>query len=108
MKRTDKEESSAHCKICANAISEMEKLEYGDTCVFCGAPWKHIGLLRWLAMNYIDWKTHCIKQRLQNRNGDKDIRFKVRGVIGEIGFRRITDVTSVWDKYRILRKLKRL
>jgi len=108
MQRQDIEEKFAKCYVCANGLSYMDNLLYGNRCVFCVEKGKNMPLMQFLRLAYYDWRIYQVLMRLKSNGNGKDAWAQYMGALQVTGKTDINMLETVKDRKELLRELRKM
>lgn len=99
------EEKNAKCNICADGLSVIEHILYGNRCVFCVLERRKIKLIPYLFISFFDFLIYKQKLRLCSLGDRGKMNWLAAlGVIGVIS----DNFLSLTQKVTLLKELKKL
>jgi hypothetical protein len=108
LQRDDRPERDLHCKECAAALSEMERINLFDTCVFCSnghsTPIKPIW--SFLIHRFYQIQIYNLKFKLRKKLKD-DSRYTFIGHLSAMGLTAEQDLTPTRQRV-LIKSLKKV
>ena len=99
MQRTEEIERDICCSICSAGLSELERKEYGDVCVFCGLGHrkKELSFWEYIRGAILDYKIHKLKITIVN-NVD------YYAILDNLGKRSYGEISTLEDRKEIVKE----
>ena len=109
MQRTEEIERDICCSICSAGLSELERKEYGDVCVFCGKGRRKKVLSFWeyIMGAILDYKIHKLKITIVNKRLDEPC-MDYYAILGNLGKRSYEEISTLEERREIVKELKKL
>lgn len=102
---SDVEERNAKCYVCAQDLSLIENLLYGNRCIFHAPQIIKIGLLDLLLHVYYDYRLYRILARLPRTKATQEYFL---GVLAVNGYTSYAAVSTIKGKYQIVHDVKKM
>lgn len=96
-----------HCKHCHMELTQIEKVLYGDSCVFhTDTQAKPFSLLKKLYMAYLDWKIYNLLVRFKKKFQETSFYYLV-STLGLVGIQHIGAAYNIKLKKLLIEEIRR-